>query len=145
MSAGSWPRKGIEDIEIINLDIFKGEHRDPGFLAKAGLPNVPALELEDGTTHRVGGHLPLSRSVYPLPNLFGRDPREVAIVEMWTRRAEMMIATPLMMACAMPIRPWPRSRPRFRRSPPMAAPPPKRPQGAQSAPGRPMSSSPASG
>ena len=33
-----------------------------------------------------------------LPNLFGRDPREVAIVEMWTRRAEMMIATPLMMA-----------------------------------------------
>lgn len=91
--------KGIEDIEIINLDIFKGEHRDPGFLAKAGLPNVPALELEDGTT--ITESVAICRyleSVYPLPNLFGRDPREVAIVEMWTRRAEMMIATPLMMA-----------------------------------------------
>ena len=91
--------KGIEDIEIINLDIFKGEHRDPGFLAKAGLPNVPALELDDGTT--ITESVAICRyleSVYPLPNLFGRDPLEVAIVEMWTRRAEMMIATPLMMA-----------------------------------------------
>jgi glutathione S-transferase len=91
--------KGIEDIEIINLDIFKGEHRDPNFLAKAGLPNVPALELDDGTT--ITESVAICRyleSVYPLPNLFGRDPREVAIVEMWTRRAEMMIATPLMMA-----------------------------------------------
>ena len=31
-------------------------------------------------------------------DLFGLDPRETAIIEMWTRRAEMMVATPLMMA-----------------------------------------------
>ncbi len=42
--------KGVEDIEIVPVDIFKGEHRTPDYLARAGLPNVPALELDDGVT-----------------------------------------------------------------------------------------------
>jgi glutathione S-transferase len=37
-------------------------------------------------------------SLYPEPNLFGRDPKETAIIEMWMRRAEMLVATPLMLA-----------------------------------------------
>lgn len=36
-------------------------------------------------------------SLYPEPNLFGRDAKETAVIEMWTRRAELMVATPLMM------------------------------------------------
>lgn len=91
--------KGITDIEVINLDVFKGEHRTPEYLAKAGIANVPALELDDGTT--ITESLAICRyleSVYPEPNLFGRDPKETAVIEMWTRRAEMMVATPLMMA-----------------------------------------------
>lgn len=91
--------KGVEDqVEIVNLDVFKGEHRAPDYLAKAGLANVPALEIDDETT--ITESVAICRyleSVFPEPNMFGRDAREVAVIEMWTRRAEMMLATPLMM------------------------------------------------
>ena len=91
--------KGIDDVEIVDLDIFQGQHRAPDYLAKAGLPNVPALEIDAATT--VTESVAICRyleSLYPEPNLFGRDPRETAVIEMWTRRAEMLVATPLMMA-----------------------------------------------
>ena len=42
--------KGITDIEIIDLDVFKGDHRSPDYVARAGLPNVPALEIDEETT-----------------------------------------------------------------------------------------------
>ena len=91
--------KGITDVEVVPIDLFKNEHRSPDYLAKAGLANVPALELDDGTT--ITESVAICRyleSVYPDPNLFGRAPEEIAIIEMWTRRAEMLLATPLMMA-----------------------------------------------
>jgi len=91
--------KGIEDVEIVDIDIFGGQHRQPNYLAKAGLPNVPALEIDDATT--ITESVAICRyleSVYPEPNLFGRDPLETAVIEMWTRRAEMLLSTPLMMA-----------------------------------------------
>ena len=90
--------KGIEDIEVINLNVFEGQHRQPDYLAKAGLPNVPALEMDDGTT--ITESVAICRyleSLYPEPNMFGRDPKETAIIEMWTRRVEMLLATPLML------------------------------------------------
>jgi glutathione S-transferase len=91
--------KGIEDIEIVDIDIFGGQHKTPDYLAKAGLPNVPALEIDAATT--ITESVAICRyleSVYPEPNLFGRDPLETAVIEMWTRRAEMLLSTPLMMA-----------------------------------------------
>ncbi len=91
--------KGVTDIEIIQVDLMKGEHRTPDYLATVGLPVCPALELDDGTV--ITESLAICRyleSVYPEPNLFGRDAKEQAIIEMWTRRAEMLLATPLMMA-----------------------------------------------
>ena len=91
--------KGVTDLEIVQMDILKNEHREPGFLGRAGLANLPALEMDDGTviteSLAIGRYL---ESVYPEPNLYGRDPKETAVIEMWTRRAEMMLATPLMMA-----------------------------------------------
>lgn len=90
--------KGIEDVEIVEVDIFAGEHRTPDYLARTGLPNVPALEMDNGTT--ITESVAICRyleSVYPEPNLFGVDPRETAIIEMWARRAEMLVATPLML------------------------------------------------
>lgn len=91
--------KGIEDIEVVEVDIFGGAHRTPEYIARAGLPVVPVLDLGDGTaiteSVAIGRYL---ESLYPEPNLFGRDPREIAEIEMWMRRAEMMLATPLMMA-----------------------------------------------
>jgi glutathione S-transferase len=90
--------KGIDDIEVVTLNLMKAEHKTPDYLAKAGLPNVPALELEDGTT--ITESVAICRyleSRYPEPNLFGRTPEETAIIEMWTRRGELLVSMPLMM------------------------------------------------
>lgn len=90
--------KRIDDIEIVEVDIFGGDHRTPGYLGMAGLPNVPALELDDGTG--ITESIAICRyleHLYPEPNMFGTTPLETAIIEMWTRRAEMMVATPLML------------------------------------------------
>ncbi|WP_374945015.1 glutathione S-transferase family protein [Sphingomonas sp.] len=91
--------KGIDDIEIVQVDIMKGEHRASDYVARAGLANVPALELDDGTA--ITESIAICRyleSLYPEPNLFGRNPREMAEIEMWIRRTEMMLATPLMLS-----------------------------------------------
>ena len=90
--------KGIDDIEVVNLNVFAGEHRTPEYLAKAGMANVPALEMDDGTT--ITESVAICRyleSLYPEPNLFGRDAKETAIIEMWSRRTEMLLANPLML------------------------------------------------
>jgi glutathione S-transferase len=90
--------KGIDDIEVVSLNLIQGEHKTPEYLERAGLPNVPALEMDDGTT--ITESIAICRyleSRYPEPNLFGRTPEETAVIEMWTRRAEMMVATPFML------------------------------------------------
>ena len=90
--------KGIEDIEVVQLNLIQGEHKTDDYLGRAGLPNVPALEMDDGTT--ITESVAICRyleSLHPEPNLFGRDPKETAIIEMWTRRGEMLVATPMMM------------------------------------------------
>lgn len=89
--------KAITDIEVITLNLMEGQHKTPDYLAKAGLANVPMLEMDDGTC--ITESIAICRyleSRYPEPNLFGRTPEEVAVIEMWMRRAEMMVATPLM-------------------------------------------------
>ena len=91
--------KGIDDIAVIDVDIFGGEHKRDDYVARAGLPNVPALTLADGTT--ITESVAICRyleSLYPEPNLFGRDAQEAAVIEMWMRRAEMLVSTPLMLA-----------------------------------------------
>jgi glutathione S-transferase len=89
--------KGIEDIEIVTLNLMEGTHKQADYLRKAGLANVPMLEMDDGTC--ITESLAICRyleSRYPEPNLFGRTPEETAVIEMWTRRGEMLVATPLM-------------------------------------------------
>ncbi|WP_309606757.1 glutathione S-transferase [Phenylobacterium sp.] len=90
--------KGVEDIEVVTLSLMNGDQRQPDYVAKTGLPLAPVLELDNGTC--IGESLAICRyleSLYPEPNLFGRTPEETAIIEMWTRRAELMVAHPLMM------------------------------------------------
>jgi glutathione S-transferase len=91
--------KGIEDIEIVPVDIMTGQHRTSEYKAKAGQAHVPALELDDGTVFTES--IAICRyleSLHPEPNLFGRDPVETAQIEVWTRRCELYLANPLMMA-----------------------------------------------
>ena len=58
---------------------------------------MPSLELDDGTV--IGESVAICRyleSRYPEPNLFGRTPEEIGVIEMWMRRAELMVAHPMM-------------------------------------------------
>jgi len=91
--------KGIEDLEVVDVDIFAGEHKQPAYRDRSGLAHVPALELDDGTT--LTESVAICRyleALHPEPNLFGRDAQETAVIEMWTRRCELYLANPLMMA-----------------------------------------------
>lgn len=90
--------KGVEDVELIEIDILTGDHKKPEYRDKVGVPHLPALELDDGTTISesvaIGRYL---EALYPEPNLFGRDAREQAVVEMWTRRCEFYLSNPIML------------------------------------------------
>jgi glutathione S-transferase len=91
--------KSITDIEIDEFDLFTQRQKSPEYLAEVGAPVAPALVLDDGSV--ITESLAICRyleSLYPEPNLFGLDPRETARIEMWTRRAELLAAHPLMMA-----------------------------------------------
>ncbi len=81
--------KGIEDVEMVAVDVAGGAAREPGFLARNPLGEVPVLELDDG------GHIAevtaISRyfeELRPSPSLFGATPEDKARVEMWLRRIE---------------------------------------------------------
>ena len=90
--------KGVSDVELVEVDILTGEHRQPAYRDKVGVPHLPALELDDGTC--ISESVAICRyieAIHPEPNLFGRDAREQAIVEMWTRRCEFYLANPLML------------------------------------------------
>ena len=81
--------KGIEDIEVITLNLIEGTHKQPEYLEKAGLPNVPMLEMDDGTC--ITESVAICRyleAVHPTPPLFGSDPASKGKIEMWNRRME---------------------------------------------------------
>ena len=91
--------KGIEDVDLVEIDIMVGEHKTPEYRSRVGVPHVPALELDDGTT--ISESVAICRyleALYPEPNLFGRDAREQAVIEMWTRRCEFYLANPIMLS-----------------------------------------------
>lgn len=96
--------KGISDIEVVTLDIMKLEHRGHDVVERSGASGLPVLELDDGTviaeSVAIGRYL---ESLHPEPNLFGRDAREIADIEMWTRRIEQNLATPLMLGVRMKL------------------------------------------
>jgi glutathione S-transferase len=90
--------KGIEDVDLVEVDILTGEHKTPEYRTRVGVPHVPALELDDGTT--ISESVAICRyleALHPEPNLFGRDAREQAVIEMWTRRCEFYLANPIML------------------------------------------------
>jgi glutathione S-transferase len=91
--------KAIDDIEVVDVDLMTGAHRTPEYVGRAGIAQAPALTMDCGTT--ITESVAICRyleSLYPEPNLFGRDAKETAVIEMWMRRAELLAATPLMLA-----------------------------------------------
>ena len=88
--------KGIHDVERVHTRMMERMHKAPDFLAKNSLGQVPVLETDDGRF--LSESIAICRyieALRPNPPLFGRSPFEVAEVEMWIRRSEFRLWTPM--------------------------------------------------
>jgi glutathione S-transferase len=83
--------KGVWDqVEKVEINIIKQEHRTPEYRALSPLGHVPVLQLEDGTGLTESRAIcTYFEGVYPEPNLMGADALERARIEMWDRRVEL--------------------------------------------------------
>jgi len=87
--------KGIT-IPIARVRMMQREHKAAEFVKKNSLGQVPVLELDDGTC--ISESLAICRyleELHPTPALFGRNPLERALTEMWIRRAEFRLWNPM--------------------------------------------------
>lgn len=81
--------KGIT-LPSVQIDLRRGEQLSAEFKRDNPTMIVPALVLDDGSL--LTETMAICRyfeALQPEPPLFGRDPREQAFVEMWSRRAEL--------------------------------------------------------
>lgn len=80
--------KGIE-VKRVEVDLRRMAQFDEAYAGRSPVAAVPMLELDDGTC--IVESIAICRyfeALQPEPALFGRDAREQALVEMWSRRAE---------------------------------------------------------
>src|ERR1700729_785504 len=87
--------KGI-DVPRERVPMMKREHKSAEHLARNSLGQLPVLELDDGA--HLSESIAICRyleALHPEPALFGRGAREQAFVEMWMRRAEFRLWTPM--------------------------------------------------
>ncbi|MES2753434.1 MAG: glutathione S-transferase family protein [Pseudomonadota bacterium] len=89
--------KGIT-LPTETISIQAGEHKGEAYRAVNPLGQTPALVLDDGRvlTESVAICRYLD-AVHPEPPLFGRDPAEIGFVDMWIRRVELRLMTPVAM------------------------------------------------
>jgi glutathione S-transferase len=92
--------KGLR-VPMAHVSIREGEHRSPDYLAVNPLGQTPALALDD--TSVLTESIAICRyfeALHPEPPMFGRDPRNIAEIDMWTRRVELRMMMPLGMVWA---------------------------------------------
>jgi glutathione S-transferase len=79
-------------LPMVQIQLRRGAHKEPEFLAKNSLGQVPVLELDDGST--LSESIAICRyleELHPTPALFGGDAWQRAQVEMWMRRIEFAL------------------------------------------------------
>ena len=89
--------KGI-DLPEIRVALRKGEHKAPEHKARNLLGQVPVLELDDG--QMISESVAICRyleALNPTPPLFGSCALTQAQVDMWVRRIEFQLMTPVAM------------------------------------------------
>jgi glutathione S-transferase len=87
--------KGVALPEV-PIDLRKREHRSDAHLARNSLGQVPVLELDDGTT--LSESVSICRyldALHPDPPMFGTSAIDSARVDMWIRRSEFRVMTPV--------------------------------------------------
>ncbi len=87
--------KGI-DLPETRVRMQAREHKSDEHKARNSLGQLPTLVLDDGTA--ISESVAICRyleSLYPEPALFGRTAVEQALVEMWIRRIEFQLMTPV--------------------------------------------------
>ena len=91
---------------MVQISIPKAEHKSASFLSVNALGQTPALAFDDGRV--------LTESVaicryfevlHPEPPLFGHGAHNIAEIDMWTRRIELRLMTPLSMVW-LHTHPW---------------------------------------
>jgi glutathione S-transferase len=78
------------------VSILKREHKSPEYLTLNPRGQTPALQLDDGTV--ITESVAICRyleAVHPEPPLFGIGAVEQALIEMWSRRVEMILMPPV--------------------------------------------------
>ncbi|MAZ04592.1 MAG: glutathione S-transferase [Sneathiella sp.] len=83
-------KKLQSQVRFVSVDLRKGEHKTPEFLAKNYSGTLPVLELDDGTfiaeCTAITEYLDALDGV---PTLTGRTPREKGMIHMMSKRAEL--------------------------------------------------------
>ena len=77
------------DIEMVDIDILKGEHKAADYTSINPLQRLPVLELDDGT--RIAETVAICRyleQIRPAPYLMGVDDMDKVKVEQWQRHVE---------------------------------------------------------
>lgn len=77
-------------VRFVSVDLRKGEHKTPEFLAKNYSGTLPVLELEDGTL--IAECTAITEYLDNLdgaPTLTGRNAREKGLIHMMSKRAEL--------------------------------------------------------
>jgi glutathione S-transferase len=87
--------KGIT-VPAEQVDLGKLQQRSDAYSAVNPMQRVPALVLDDGTV--IAESIAICRyfeALHPDPPLFGRGAVDIALVEMWQRRAELHLLLPV--------------------------------------------------
>jgi glutathione S-transferase len=84
--------KSLESrVQFVRVNLWKGEHKTPDFLATKNYSGtIPVLELEDGTL--IAECTAITEYLDALdgaPTLTGRTPREMGLIHMMSKRAEL--------------------------------------------------------
>jgi glutathione S-transferase len=86
----------VAAVELVDVNLMKREHKAADHLARNSLGQTPTLELDDGT--HISETVAICRyleSLFPNPPMFGRTALEQALIDMWVRRIELQIMTPV--------------------------------------------------
>jgi len=87
--------KGLT-VDRVHTKMQERQHKAPEFMKKNSLGQVPVLETDDGKF--ISESIAICRyfeAFHPSPPMFGRDPFDAAMVEMWIRRAEFRLWNPM--------------------------------------------------